>query len=262
MWRDYFETEYAIYNETVIFKAKVKYNDDVIAFSPPLGKDFNGGIGKITEYCSFYKLPLFFFNVTSYDHEMLHEIFGNFESCYNEDWSDYIYAATDLKTLAGRKFSGQRNHINQFMRAYSDFSFEEINKDNIPDVVEFFNRIHTQFSKNTDILDEEYIKTLEVFDNYDLYGMLGGLLRVNGSVIAFSFGEIINNVLFTHIEKADISYKGAYQVMNNQYANHFCSDNVKIINRAEDNGDEGLRTSKRSYHPCGIVNKRIAKIQL
>ena len=259
MWRDYFEVEYAISEETLYFKAKVKYHNNVTAFSSPLDGNFRDGVDKIVEYCKTHNLPIIFFNVTGYELEVFHEIFGDFKSKYYEDWSDYLYTASNLTTLSGRKFSGQRNHINYFKSNYN-YSFEEINKSNINEVVEFFKSHNSKTNKSTDILSEEYQKTLEVFDNYDTYGMLGGLLRVNGSIIAVTFGEIINHVLFVHIEKADISYRGAYQVMNNEFAKHFCLEDTMFINRAEDNGDEGLKKAKQAYHPCALLNKHIVEI--
>jgi hypothetical protein len=33
-----------------------------------------------------------------------------------EGWSDYIYAAEDLKTLKGHRFNKKRNRLNKFLR--------------------------------------------------------------------------------------------------------------------------------------------------
>ena len=260
MWRDFFEVEYAVYNNTVIFKAKVRYHNDVTAFSPPLGEDFRGSIDKIFEYCRQNKLPVIFYNVTGYDMEMLSEIFGDLETVYYEDWSDYIYTATDMTTLAGRKFSGQRNHINFFKRNFLDYSFEVITKDNISEIFKFYHDFNLKLHKGTTVFTEEYNKTIEVLENFEAYESLGGLLRVDGEVIAFSLGEIVNGVLFIHVEKANIEYRGAYQMINNEFAKHYASEDVIFINREEDVGDEGLRISKKSYHPCGILNKHIIEI--
>jgi hypothetical protein len=261
MWRDFFGVEYALFNGTVIFKARVKYHNNVVAFSPPLGGDIMGSSKEITKYSSYHNLPLVYFHATGYDLEVLREIYGDYKSCYYEDWSDYIYTASDITSLAGRKFSGQRNHINFFKKTYTDYAFEVVTKDNIQEVYEFFRQLHENFNKTSEILSEEYVKTIEVFDKYDVYNLLGGLLRVNNSIVAFSLAEILNDVLFVHIEKADIRYRGAYQVINNEFAKHFCTDNVRFVNRAEDNGDEGLRTAKKAYHPCGIINKYIVEIE-
>ena len=257
MWRDYFETEYAICNDTIIFKAKINYHNDVTAFSLPFGEDFHGSIGKIVEYCHHYKHQIVFYNASVESLRGLSEILGKNQFCKYEDWSDYLYFADDLITLKGRKYHGQRNHINYFKRNYPNYSFEEINKDNITEVIEFFQKLHSNFNKSTDILSEEYVKTVEVLENFDSYCLLGGLLKANDSIIAFSLGEILSNTLFVHIEKADVYYRGAYQVINNDFVKHFANDNIKFINRAEDNGDEGLRTAKLSYHPCKMLDKYI-----
>jgi hypothetical protein len=60
-----------------------------------------------------------------------------------------------------------------------------------------------------------------------------------------------------HIEKADMQYRGAYQVINNEFAKCFALDGIEYINREEDDGDAGLRISKNSYHPCEVVDKYI-----
>ena len=257
MWRDYFEVEYAIFDDTVIFKAKVKYHNNVTAFSPPLGKNVKGGFDKIMQYCNAQELPLVFYNVTSYDLEILHELFGDYKSLYYEDWSDYLYNADDLTSLKGRKFSGQRNHINFFKKNFEDYSFEVITENNINEIFEFYRELSLKLQKGGCVFTEEYNKTIEVLENFDAYEALGGLIRVNGKVIAFSLGEIVNGVLFVHVEKADITYRGAYQIINNEFAKHYCSDDVLFINREEDVGDEGLRAAKKAYHPCRIIDKYI-----
>ena len=257
MWRDYFSVEYAVHDDTVIFKAQVTYHKNVTAFAPPLGKDFLGGVNKIIEYCRCHDLQIIFFNVTDEDAALLKTAFSGFQISKEEDWSDYLYHASDLVTLAGRKFSGQRNHINYFNKTHENYSFEAISKDNIADVMDFYLKFSDKMNKGSRIFAEEHSKTVEVLENYNAYGMLGGLLRVDGSVIAFSLGEVINDVLFIHVEKADLQYRGAYQVINNEFAKRFCSEGVKFVNREEDVGDEGLRISKKSYHPCQIIEKYI-----
>jgi len=83
------------------------------------------------------------------------------------------------------------------------------------------------------------------------------LLKANGGVVAFSVGENINNVLYVHIEKADMRIRGAYQVINRELIRQFATDEIEYVNREEDVGDEGLRYSKKSYHPCEMIDKYI-----
>ena len=95
-----------------------------------------------------------------------------------------------------------------------------------------------------------------------VYGMLGGVLRVNGKIIAYSIGEITGDTLFCHVEKADISYHGAYQMLTNQFLRKYAdNDEVKFVNREEDCGDEGLRRSKLSYNPVELLVKNTVYIK-
>jgi len=259
MWRDYFSIEFTEFNETLIFKAQVKYHHNYTAFSMPLGKDIYGSLDSIKEYCRNLGIPIAFYTVTGDDIEILRSVFGEIQVYEEEDWSDYLYRASDLIDLPGRKYHGQKNHINYFKRTHEDFYFEEIAKTNINEVIDFYNIYGLKSVKDSEIFLEEHYKTYDVLENYSDYGLLGGLLRVNGSVEAFSIGELNNDVLFIHIEKANQQLRGAYQVISNEFARHYASnEGTEFINREEDVGDEGLRISKKSYHPCEIIKKYIA----
>ena len=262
MWRDFFSMEYAIYNDTLITKLEIKDIDaaDTVAFYLPLGSDRDGAISKINEYCQCMDIPVVFCIVTSDELPLLSAFYDDMDLFHDTDWSDYVYRASDMTSLAGRKYNGQRNHINHFKRTYQTYAFEEISESNIGDVIEFYNALIRTSNKDYDIFNEEQKKTLEVLNNYDTYGLPGGLIRIDKSVAAFSIGEIRGNTLFIHIEKADLKYKGIYQVMNNEYAKHFASHEIEFINRGEDVGDEGLRISKSSYHPYLLLDKYIVTV--
>ena len=93
--------------------------------------------------------------------------------------------------------------------------------------------------------------------NYHELGLKGGILRVDGKIVAVSIGERLNSETFVvHIEKADTSYRGTYTAMCNEFVKHFATD-VKYINREEDLGIEGLRKSKKSYNPVFLLQKDI-----
>ena len=104
---------------------------------------------------------------------------------------------------------------------------------------------------------------IEVLENYEIYGMLGGVLKVDDKIVGYSISEIVGDTLFCHIEKADISYGGAYQMLTNQFLQMYASsEDIKFVNREEDCGDEGLRKSKMSYHPIELIEKNTVKINL
>jgi len=257
MWRDYFSTEFAVWGESVIFKVKASHDNIDTMFSIPLGGNYDEGIEKVNEYCAHQSIPVCYYALTENDIEPLRSIYKDFELFSDDDWGDYVYNATDLVSLPGRKYSGKRNHLNQFKKENPDYSFEEIDQSNLADVKDFYERISRDLVFTSKTATEDHEKTLEVLANYEAYAPLGGLLRTRGSVVAFSAGDIIGDMLFVHIEKADTQYRGCYQAINNEFAKHFVSDEILFINREEDEGDLGLRFSKNSYHPIELTRKYI-----
>lgn len=77
--------------------------------------------------------------------------------------------------------------------------------------------------------------------NFEALGLTGGILHVNGKIVAFTFGMPINHETFgVHVEKADTSIDGAYAMINYEFANRIPEQYI-YINREEDLGIEGLR---------------------
>ena len=221
-------------------------------------------------------MPISFYPVPKDELDRLQEFFPNSAAISNRDAFDYLYRAEDLKYFRGKKLSGQRNHVNKFLKTYGNWSFrviteeDHVNKflktygnwsfrviteEDIPAVKAFLDRYAAGRDKAAASFHEDLRKTHEVLDNYQLYDMLGGMLLVDGNIVGFSLGEIVGDTLFTHIEKADRDYQGCYQMVVAQFAQQFAHEGVHFINREDDAGDPGLRTSKLSYHPVALLEK-------
>ena len=258
MWRDYFENKYTVIDGTIIFTSSFK---NELCFAYPIGRNIDGALDEIEKYCKEKNVPMVLCSVNAKELEHLKSRYSDITADADRDWSDYLYEKDSLLNLIGRKYSTPRNHINKFRKLYADWSFEEINEANIPELIEFTNNF-TFNSQKDESANLELEMCREVLENYDVYGMLGGVLRVDGKVIGYSIGEIIGDTLFCHIEKADISYAGAYQMLTNQYLRMYASgDEIKYVNREEDCGDEGLRKSKLSYHPVELIEKNVVIIR-
>lgn len=175
-------------------------------------------------------------------------------------WADYLYLSDDIKNLPGRKFSGQRNHINRFLREHNDWSFEEMDTNNRGEIRAFFDSYSREHQKDYAAYEEGNLKTLEVLDRIDLYRPLVGALRVEGRIVGASVGEIVGDTLFIHSEKSLTEYQGSYPMIVNQFAKAFATAGVTYINREEDDGVEGLRTSKLSYHPVELLEKYVVEL--
>lgn len=259
MWRDFFHTKYAFYNDTLIFQ--VTYLGGVTAFTVPLGRDPQGALLQIERYCRETGTPLTFCTVPDGEIGMLKRKYPEAEVIPNRDWYDYLYRAQDLVNFSGKKYDGQRNHIHKFQRMYPEHAFQEITEENIADVRAFYADFVREYPKDSPFAREEAAKTAELLENYGQYGMFGGFLTAGGVIVAMSVGERICDTVFVHIEKADIRYQGAYQVMVQEFLKHFAGD-AEFVNREEDVGDAGLRKSKLSYHPVELLEKSTVKCPL
>ena len=57
------------------------------------------------------------------------------------------------------------------------------------------------------------------------------------------------------IEKALYGYEGGYPATVQELARCFAVDGIRYLNREDDAGDRGLRTSKLQYLPCMLAEK-------
>lgn len=179
---------------------------------------------------------------------------------YDRDSCDYVYLTSDLLQLKGKKFDGKRNHINKFKKLYT-YEYVNIDKSNLEDC----RRIMEKWCKERECSDHndfycEKIANMELLDHYDRLGCKGALIRVNGSLEAFTVGEMLNqDTAVIHIEKADGKVNGLYTFINQQ----FCLNawqGTTYINREQDLGVEGLRKAKLSYNPIKLINKHTVRI--
>jgi len=103
---------------------------------------------------------------------------------------------------------------------------------------------------------DEMCVTLNALRLLEELKLTGGLIRVEGRVIAFAIGEPLNPDTFVvHIEKAFADIQGAYPIINQQFAANAAKDYL-YVNREEDTGSEGLRKAKLSYRPDFFSGQR------
>lgn len=258
MWRDMYHTEWAIHDGSLYFK--VDYPGLGPTFTLPLGGGRPEHYRQIAGYCCRRDMPISFYPVPKDELDRLQTAFPNSAAIPTRDAYDYLYRAEDLQFFRGKKLSGQRNHVNKFLKTYGNWSFRVITEEDLPLVGAFLDRYAAGVDKPSASFHEDLAKTREVLANYATYDMLGGMLLVEGEIVGFSLGEIVGDTLFTHIEKADRDYQGCYQMLVAQFAQQFAQEGVHFINREDDAGDLGLRKSKLSYHPVTLLEKYLVTV--
>jgi len=183
---------------------------------------------------------------------------GVFEYEENRDSFDYIYNSKDLIELGGRTFHQKRNNVNKFKKLLEGrYEYQDFSSKDLPEVYEFqkyWLEMNTTL-ENRESLEGEMMVIERVFKHFDELEYIGGLIRVDGKIAAYTAGSrLCSDAFLISLEKADIQYPGIYQAINQFYAERNCVD-VRYINREDDAGAEGLRKAKLSYHPEILLRK-------
>lgn len=242
MWQELYKNEYAVFDGVLYLKFEI---DSKVYYST-VTDDVFSCLDRLKTLAPNPRLSL----VSEKGLESLKEKGVLFKAETDEGWWDYIYSGEDLRSFAGRRFAGQRNHINKLQSLYTDVSYESVTADNVKYVAEFYEKISLENGIATHDFEADMVK--RYLESYSDFETLGGFVRAGGNIISFAFGEIISDMLFVHIEKADRNVSGSYPIIVREFAR---AHPTTFINREEDMGIEGLRTSKMSLHPIKLLKK-------
>ena len=180
----------------------------------------------------------------------------------DRDNYDYVYLAEKLITLSGRKLHSKKNHLNAFRKLYPQAEYLPMTQEILPACLDELQRwydLRIQDEPDDPFIGWESQAIREVFADFEYFGLKGGAIRLDGRIIAFTFGEQLNtDTVVVHVEKADPDIRGAYPAINQGFIEH-CWQGMTYVNREEDMGHEGLRKAKESYKPEKMIEKFNAK---
>ncbi len=170
-------------------------------------------------------------------------------------WQDYLYNAADMMSFAGRRYSGQRNHINNFTKNYPGAAFRPLTAEDDDKLHAFWEEFSDKFPKSWNkTACEELRMARQFFSRYTEGWLCAGCMELDGRIIGIALGERCGETMIVHIEKALHEYEGIYPTMVREFARCFGSDAV-WFNREDDAGSRGLRTSKLQYLPAAMGKK-------
>jgi len=183
-----------------------------------------------------------------------------FQSCECEedrDFFDYVYLASDLIELRGKKYDGKRNHIKKFMKLY-DHEYVKLGPEHIDDCLRImYDRCVENdcgcLRGHDHACDRK--PSAELLEHFRELDCTGALIKVSGRYEAFTVGEALNgDTAVIYIEKANTAFSGIYTFINQQFCEREWAG-MTFINREEDEGVQGLRKAKLSYHPVRLIEK-------
>lgn len=259
LWSRHYGVTFAIIENALVFK--MEYSG--CSFTYPLGEesDVKRALEVLTQYMAEQDIEFCLHNVSETQFQQLDAWYPRkYEIEYERDFADYVYETEKLATLSGKKLHAKRNHINKFKSTYENWSYESMSADNLEDCFQ----MALQWRNENDCDDDhgknsEMCVTLNSLRLFEELKLTGGVLRIDGKVVAFTIGEPVGEDTFVvHIEKAFADIQGAYPMINQQFVQHECME-YQYINREDDTGSEGLRKAKLSYRPVFLIEKGIVK---
>ena len=257
MWRDQLHPEYTEVAGCLVVRNCI---DGVYRFDYPLpGKDGNveAALTAIEKWCTDTGNRLVLSVVPAEFAPSLMQRYPRFRFSDERVWKDYLYHAEDLARFVGRHYSGQRNHINKFRKAYPDARYVALCAEDKALIEQFWADYESEFRKDNAGARRELTLAKELFTLLDTDCFCAGGLMVGERLVALSLGEICGETLIVHIEKACYSYAGVYPTMVQSFGAEMMEMHPEIqwVNREDDAGDKGLRTSKLQYLPAELGSK-------
>lgn len=164
-----------------------------------------------------------------------------------EDLCDYVYETERLTSFSGKKLHGKKNHVNFFEKTYN-YTYETVTEEvAIKECKPLLLQWIDEKTKNLNPIEHDAME--KIFDNYKLFNLTGGVIRIDGEIVAMTFGErLTGDTVLVQVEKAKEDIRGAYPMICKLFLENEWNDTT-FVNREEDMGIEGLRKAKESYCP-------------
>lgn len=258
LWSRHYPVTFAIIENTLVFRS-MSHGE---SYAYPVGKpsDVKRALDYLMQDTKERGVPFVLYHITVDQFAQIDEWYpGRFEIEFNRDIADYIYESEKLISLSGKKLHAKRNHINKFKATHENWSYETMTEDNLEECFQMALKW-----RNENGCDEDHEKNAEMcvtLNSLRLFKELelkGGILRINGEIVAFTMGEPMSEDTFVvHIEKAFADIQGAYPMINQQFVINGL-EGYTYVNREDDVGDLGLRKAKLSYQPAIMYERYLA----
>ena len=254
MWRGHLHPSFAEEAGCLIVRNRI---EGEYVFDLPIvgeGGDLEGALCAIEAWCAETGTPLVLSVVPEDKLPLLALRYPRFRVINERPWKDYLYRTEELAAFAGRRYSGQRNHINKFRRDFPDAEFTPLTDPQDPRLAAFWRDYEAEFHKTGPLAVQELALAQEMFSRIGTGWFCAGGMMAEGRLVAVCLAEKCGGTLVNHIEKALYSHAGAYPALVQAFADHYGGD-CQWCNREDDARDKGLRTSKLQYLPEALAGK-------
>ena len=262
MWKETFNASFAFYKGCLIVKLNLKGKEHfLMPYKVEEDADLNDGLHAIERYVAKKGIPFILVAIQRSALPSVASRYTNFAVSSNRNRSDYIYLSADLQNFTGKKYSGQRNHINKFNKLFPQAVFRDFVGDEIDNakLSVFWHRFEAKHLSDSKSQKDELANAKRLFSRPCVTTSRKSCIEIDGEIVAISYGEIFGDMLIVHIEKALDGYAGVYPFMVSSFAKAH-GHGVTYINREDDAGVRGLRISKMQYQPTMIVENLVVHV--
>jgi hypothetical protein len=178
----------------------------------------------------------------------------------DEDNFDYIFSVEKLTRLNGKKLHQKKKQIKKFMRSYAQTTtFYSLRNVNVhAELLSVLRKWYTQAceaSKN----DVEFAAIRRAMRGSRHFNLKAMCVYIDGQLRGFTiFEQVSEAYAVCSFQKADRSYDGIFEFLNQSVAVYLHARGVRYMNMEQDLGVAGLRQAKRKYDPT-YLKKYIIK---
>lgn len=191
----------------------------------------------------------------------IHEVFEVEE---DRDNFDYVVSSLDIAELRPDKFPKKHKLVENFKQKYPHLAVKpiDLSKDkNQKAILELTKQWSIISNKSADDIKTEFIAIKRLLEHAHHFPNLYALGIYDGQqLVAFNTYEISTHSHgISSFQKADKKYEGIYAYLTHEMAKSMVELGCKYINFEQDFGFEGLRASKKSWHPVNFLKKYTVK---
>lgn len=175
-----------------------------------------------------------------------------FAVSHSEADTDYLYSTEGLAFLEGPERRRKRQKLRRFQSLYGHFA-APLTGENRDDALAVLKEWQDRQELPPDRTDYDFCR--EALEKMERLRLSGSLHFAGRTPAGFVLGEPLNRSTFLiSFAKGKREFKGIYETMFSHTA-FLHRDRYRYVNFAEDLGSEGLRRTKASYRPDGMIRK-------
>ena len=245
-WNGYAHYRYAFVEGCIILSSTV---DGKTAYRAPIGPKDPELLAQVLALAAKSDKDMPFIILDPGNREWISELYPKLSLYPMRDYFDYVYRASDLAKLPGKKYQTIRKQLNQFQRDCSP-RVEHVTPENVQEIRDFLDLWCDWKDCDSDpMLIHEKEAVIFALSHLSELGLSGIAIRAEGKIGGMSVFEGLNqDTALVHFEKGIPDCKSIYRAVNVEAARILARD-YTYINRESDMGVEGIREAKTRYHP-------------